>query len=339
MPPPSQVVRPKAWIDSGAYSAFTKGETIQLGQYCAWLLENCDFIDYYAVLDVITSAAKTWEAQLEMEKWGLDPVPCFHYGEDTSYLARYLDKYDYIALGGMVPISTPQLIPWLDHIWGTFLTDRVGKPTVKVHGFGLTTFSLVQRYPWFSVDSSAWLQRANFGKCLFVDAKGGVMDTGISDKSPMAGKRGQHITTQTPAAQAALELAIAEAGFTVANLRNSYNWRRKWNAYVYQQFAARCPYRKFSSPNMDLFASLSPQHRRARPNVEPWPQLELYLAGNIGPKMEGHLFGMNSYRLYSYHFVRNSGGRRDWTQRVACCNGAPIPTMEEVVANAAEAEP
>ena len=50
----------------------------------------------------------------------------------------------------MVPVSTKDLLPWLDRIFSTYICDDKGFPKVKTHGFGLTT-SLMIRYPWYSV--------------------------------------------------------------------------------------------------------------------------------------------------------------------------------------------
>ena len=138
------------FLDSGAYSAFTQGVEIDINDYIAFIKEHSDHLAVYANLDVIGSPEGTWRNQRRMEAAGVKPLPCFHYGEDPKWLKKYLDRgYDYIALGGMVPISTPDLKIWLDDIWKNYLTDTDGMPLVKVHGFGLTSNSLMRRYPWF----------------------------------------------------------------------------------------------------------------------------------------------------------------------------------------------
>lgn len=71
----------------------------------------------------------------------------------------------------MVPISTKKLIPWLDHIWSNYLTDKSGSPIAKIHGFGMTTLSLLKRYPWHSVDSIRPVICGGLGKVFIPKTK------------------------------------------------------------------------------------------------------------------------------------------------------------------------
>ena len=137
------------FLDSGAFSAFTQGVEIDIYEYCSFIKKNKKYIETYAVLDVIGSAEKTWENQRIMEKAGLSPLPCFHFGEDIKWLKKYVKKYDYMALGGMVPISSKDLKVWLDDLYSNHLCDKDGMPKIKVHGFGMTSLSLMLRFPWY----------------------------------------------------------------------------------------------------------------------------------------------------------------------------------------------
>jgi|SRR5262252_6628889 len=38
-----------------------------------------------------------------------------------------------------------------------YVTDDKGWPLRKLHGFGVGALELIQRYPWYSVDSTSWL--------------------------------------------------------------------------------------------------------------------------------------------------------------------------------------
>ena len=104
----------KVFLDSGAFSAHTLGATIDLVAYCDYIKKNDDIVKsddgilLASVLDGIGDPKKTYENQMEMQKQGVTPLPCFHYGEDERWLEWYIKNYDYITIGGMVPISTPQ---------------------------------------------------------------------------------------------------------------------------------------------------------------------------------------------------------------------------------------
>lgn len=145
------------FIDSGAFSAANSGKTIDINEYCRFILETK--VSFYAGLDVIGDAKKTLDNQKYMvNEYGLDPIPTFHLGCNPEDL-RALFDYDYIALGGLVFSSG---IPrYCDEIWGMILRE---KPKLKVHGFGLTNIDLMERYPWASVDSSSFKGCKRFGR-------------------------------------------------------------------------------------------------------------------------------------------------------------------------------
>lgn len=215
----------KVFLDSGAFSAFTTGIDVDIKAYCDYCLKHERIIEVASVLDGIGDPLKTWQNQQLMESYGVQPLPCFHYGEPDEYLVHYIENYEYITLGGMVPISTPQLKLWLDRIWHEFLTDDQGRPKVKVHGFGLTVIDLMMRYPWFSVDSSSWLQISSFGNVL-------IPEFGIvcfSEASPQTKNAGRHFDNLSTPEQDAVRYAVEKRGYEVERLRKLYHSRRVFN--------------------------------------------------------------------------------------------------------------
>lgn len=228
----------KVFLDSGAFSAFTKGVEVDLPKYCEYIKRNKDIIEHVdgtllaSVLDGIGDPLKTWQNQLAMEQLGVRPLPCFHYGEDERYLEWYIANYDYITLGGMVPISTPQLKLWLDRIWEKYLTDGSGRPRIKVHGFGLTTVSLMERYPWYSVDSSSWVQIARVGGMLLMPEARVI---NVSNQSPQRRVEGQHIDTLTPLQRQAVEQKLAACGVDTERMRETYLSRWCYNIWAFDQ--------------------------------------------------------------------------------------------------------
>lgn len=145
------------FLDSGAFSAFTQDVKIDINEYIAFIRRYEKHLSVYANLDVIGDAKGTFLNQKIMEQAGLKPLPCFHYGEPIKYLEYYIKRYDYIALGGIVPVHSSQLYYWLDDLFSKYICDSSGAPKVKVHGFGLSSHKLMVRYPWYSVDSTSWV--------------------------------------------------------------------------------------------------------------------------------------------------------------------------------------
>lgn len=239
----------KVFLDSGAFSAFTKGVDVDLPGYCEYIKENMDIIyvedgDLCAsVLDGIGDPYKTYVNQLAMEKLGVRPLPCFHFGEDERYLEFYIANYRYITIGGMVHVSTGPLKVWLDRIWEKYLTKSDGTPKLKVHGFGLTTESLMERYPWFSVDSSSWVQMAANGAIL-LPGYGCVF---ISARSPSAKCEGRHLDTIPQLQREALVKLIEKSGFTVERLQHEYLSRWTHNLWAFGE------YNNMKTPDQEKF--------------------------------------------------------------------------------------
>lgn len=210
------------FLDSGAFSAWSQKKEIDIQAYISFIKEHKSLISVYANLDDITSAEKTWENQMIMERAGLKPLPVFHYGEDDSHLLRYLKTHEYISLGGMVPISTPVLVQWLDRIFSKYLTDSNGIPVCKVHGFGLTSLRLMLRYPWFSVDSTSWVVTGRMGAIYIPRKKNGKWDYGeeswkvtVSSRSPTIDERGKHIDTMRDVEKRILLEYIESKGYAL----------------------------------------------------------------------------------------------------------------------------
>lgn len=227
----------KIFLDSGAFSAYTLGIKIDLPGYCDYIKRNLDIIRVEdglvmaSVLDGIGDPQETYENQLAMESHGVRPLPCFHAGEDERYLEWYVQNYDYITLGGMVGASPKQLIIWLDRIWDRYLTDGAGNPRIRVHGFGITSIPIMERYPWYSCDSSSWIQSAAFGSVITPD----YGPISVSKKSPSKHEAGQHVETVTPIEQKVLLRMFEQQGFTYERLSQVYESRAAYNLWAFTE--------------------------------------------------------------------------------------------------------
>lgn len=225
----------KVFIDSGAFSAYTLGINIDIGEYCAYIKRNTDIIRVEdgilmaSVLDGIGDPLQTYRNQLTMEALGVRPLPCFHAGEDERYLEWYIKNYEYITLGGMVGVSTKQLSVWLDRVWNNYLIDGAGNPRIKVHGFGITSIPLMERYPWYSCDSSSWIQSTSFGTVV-TPAFGPIS---VSEKSPSRHDKGQHVSTLTDVEATVICDMFEKQGFTYDRLSKVYQSRAAYNLWAY----------------------------------------------------------------------------------------------------------
>lgn len=153
------------FIDSGAFGAFTRGQVIDLVEYCDYIKRYTGIYYPFAALDVIgdwRASAHNWDRMREL---GAEAIPTFHMGSPDSELRRLLRETDYIAMGGVVGATQQSMQPWLDKCWRTIAEFWPR----KVHIFGVMAQWALERYPWYSADSSSALVGAGMGRLTTFD--------------------------------------------------------------------------------------------------------------------------------------------------------------------------
>lgn len=149
---------PKIMLDSGAFTAYTKGKNIALPDYLNYILNNKKYIYYYIALDVINDSYITYQYYLIMKAKGFNPIPVFHYQEDFIYLARYYNNNErYIALGGTVPEKNKEKVKiWIETVTSVY-------SDLDLHLLGTSSKRFSSNLNIVSCDSSTWVKRAFFG--------------------------------------------------------------------------------------------------------------------------------------------------------------------------------
>lgn len=226
----------KIMLDSGAFSAWTRGETIDLGRYIDFVKRYKSRLDTYVNLDVIPgsrgvqptirevdrAAAASFDNYKAMRSAGLSPIPVFHYGESFGWLVKLLESgADYICLGGTVGLKSGVKRKFLDECF-TVITDGRGAPAVRVHGLGVTEGPLVARYPWHSVDSTSWLMAPTYGMILVPGIEDGKFSAQIylADGHLQADKDGRRFERLPESAQQHVLEFATSCGCTITDLRN-----------------------------------------------------------------------------------------------------------------------
>ena len=156
----------KFFADSGAYSAHTLGSPINLADYAAWLRrwEHC--LDPYANLDVTFDHRQGQVNQRELEKLGLAPIPVWHIGDPLANFREIAEGYEYAAIGNLVSRTKrdPKLWGLLDQVHEIAAANDCG-----LHAFGLSSWPMINRWPWRSVDSSSAGAGFRYGRVQLFD--------------------------------------------------------------------------------------------------------------------------------------------------------------------------
>lgn len=260
-------------MDSGAFSLFNKyGKkgAIEhsdfsfyktqkffdyLSTYIGWLQQgNREGLQFYVTVDVIFNPEMSWEIWNTLLDAGLKPLPVIHYGEDLKWVKKYADLTDHIGLGGMGSrqSSVEQYIKWVDAVFKLFgarphslgMIER-GKPTHKIHGFALTQYDVLNRYPWHSVDSTTCWRAASNGSFIIpqsqVVGKKTVFDyTGRPFWFPCTeGRRDNaaNVWKMGPTYRRVVDKYLEQFGYTMEQTKENYVVRNVVSFYYFYQLS------------------------------------------------------------------------------------------------------
>lgn len=224
------------FADSGAFSAWMRGDPIDLEEYIAFVRYHIGYLDEYASLDVIPSsthpaaleqaAQMSWENYKTMLADGLNPIPIYHYGESRKWLHKLIEfGCDYIGLGGMGNANRNQRIAWLDSVFDELPTG------MRVHGFGVSAINMMFRWPWYSVDSTTWRRTSAIGSIFIPHHDGSKF---LFDRPPYLVHRSELIKDMNPVITQWLELC----GTNRQHLFEDYRPRSTVNAIFMREVAS-----------------------------------------------------------------------------------------------------
>ena len=156
-------------LDSGAYSidsGAVSGDNLTIDAYAEYVKREGHRYSVRFNFDKLMDGKKSYENWIWLRKQGLDILPVYHPGTPEKYLKRYLRQTDYVSLGAIANIHRGELMKVLRIIWKDHLLDKKGIPTHKIHGLGITSFNVMKKFPWYTVDSTSANIRAAYGTML-----------------------------------------------------------------------------------------------------------------------------------------------------------------------------
>jgi hypothetical protein len=246
------------WMDSGAFTAWTRKEQINLDEYIQFCLDRIDIITYVVNLDVIPgefgqknlppeeierSAGLGYQNYRYMLSKGIPKdklIHVFHQGENPKWLKKMVAEIPYIGLSPANDRTTQEKMDWLDsHM--LHVTNKDGYPIVKFHGFAVTSLRLMFRYPWYSVDSTSWQMHASYGHIIVPALGNGQYNyektprvLTISVESPQVKNHMKHFDTLPPRGQQEVVKYIESKGFTLKEVQSDYLKRSEMNVIYFK---------------------------------------------------------------------------------------------------------
>lgn len=231
------------FIDSGAFTAYTKGITIDIDEYIDYMNSISDVVTIFCELDVIPgkfgeehtyeeveyAADQSWKNYLYMlervthrEKL----LPVFHRGENFSHLKKILSytfddggKIPYIALAPIVGSNTKEKYLFLEKCYS--IISKSDNCDVKTHILGVGIPSILSHFPCTSSDATSYKKVGAFGGIL-INGKTII----VSDVSNLAD---DHIDYMTDVKRKKIIHEIEKLGFHLDDLRTSRTQRIQFN--------------------------------------------------------------------------------------------------------------
>jgi len=188
--------------DSGAFTAWNVGKKVDIGAYADWAISQAaKFPRVISVnLDVIPGEkgrTSTEKERIEGMKQsiknadylrarGINVMEVFHQDEPKEFLNELVDRLPKGGVLGISPRNDKHLkakVEWQQVVMRS-LIEKCGKENLpRTHGLAVTSIEMLRNFPYYSGDSSTWVNPFRYGG--YVDERGRIVgiDT-IMSKRP-----------------------------------------------------------------------------------------------------------------------------------------------------------
>ncbi len=223
----------KIMLDSGAFTASTKGITIDIDTYVNFYkihersiitVVNLDVIPTeFSEAEIELSAEKGWENFQYIKSKGVPVIHVFHQGENRKWLTKLMDNSEYFGVSPNDKFSGKEKHKWLTEVF-SYICDSSGIALRKTHGFGVAGKSFLN-FPFYSVDSSKPIQMAG-RKMLLAKINNEFKVVELGKKQ----YKDTHFDSLLPADQKIVEESLMPLGLSVSMLRQDAHLLRVVNA-------------------------------------------------------------------------------------------------------------
>jgi len=241
----------KFFLDSGAYSALTRGVTIDIYKYIEFVNSITDKLYCYANLDVIPEEGSTKTIK-ECCDEGFDnfitiinnctqPEKCcgvYHQGEPIEVLYKYINYYKehpemkYFGLGGIAGANGDSVFYFCEKMSRII---RKELPNVKIHLLGYTKIGKLRHIDCDTVDSTTWIMTGANGNIM--TPYGTVMVSDRRKNDP------DSIYNLPKDAFEVTKKYIEDKGFTLEGLSTDYKQRSLMNIQYLAEAVQKIKYK------------------------------------------------------------------------------------------------
>lgn len=161
-------------LDSGAFTFMTsmKGQKVNWEQY---VINYGNFVKQHDIkhffeldIDPIVGLKEVERLRNLLEKTSQRKcIPVWHKSRGLEYWKQMVKEYNYVAIGGIVT----QEIKRSEYDVFLPLLKIARENNCKVHGLGFTNLKGMEKYKFYSVDSTSWLSGNKFGAVYLFNGK------------------------------------------------------------------------------------------------------------------------------------------------------------------------
>ena len=251
------------FIDSGAYSAHTKGVKLDVDEYIDFVNSIDDHIHAIAQVDTIPGrldqpktpedyiegARLSWENFLYMYPKLKSPeklIPVFHSGESFDNLLKMINWKDEngkpLSYIGIAPAK--DIHQGLKNVYMRDVYDVIAKsnnPNIRTHLFGMTSLDALSKYPAYSADSTSHRHMGAYNKILIPGW--GVISISKRTRNRKSKSNISFCDAADDMAMKEIEDYIESLGCTLEEARNSPSIRTAISMYSIMKIIKENPYK------------------------------------------------------------------------------------------------
>jgi hypothetical protein len=153
-------------IDSGAFTAWSKGRPISLDAYAEYLETWRGCWDHAVTLDVIGNGRETAKNTRKLHAKGLPVMPVFTRGDKLREFDAMVQENGYVCVGGLVGLPVPAQKARVK-----MLQRRAQDQGGGIHALGIGSVAVLRDAMPYSSDSSTVSGAFQFGKVIYFNGK------------------------------------------------------------------------------------------------------------------------------------------------------------------------